>query len=135
MRRLTEPTQEDACPGVLGICCEEPPSSVNNGFWRGDPYPACPFPPAFTQAQDPNLGVWGRLFMCLLFQESLGLGQEWGASEHTLRFTWALLGPQWDSKEPQLNATDKVLLLLQRVCDNGSTQIGLAPRHSLYLRC
>lgn len=79
---------------------------MNNGFWRGDPYPACPFPPAFTQAQDPNLGVWGRLFMGLLFQESLGLGEEWGASEHTLRFTWALLRPQWDLS----------LMLLIRCC-------------------
>lgn len=54
----------------------------------------------------------------------------WGKSLEPQSATWALRGPQWDSEEPWLNAGDKVL---QSVCDNGSTQIGLAPRRSLYL--
>lgn len=48
---------------------------------------------------------------------------------------WVVWGPQWDSKEPWLNTGDKVLSLRQHVSDNGSMQIGLAPRRSLYLWC
>lgn len=57
----------------------------------------------------------------------------WGKSREPQSAAWALWGPQWDGEEPWLNAGDKVLSLRQRVRDNGSMQIGLAPRRSLYL--
>lgn len=67
-----------------------------------------------------------------------------GLCSHFSRSTW-VWGMSWKLKvHPQLcgvisgtarshEGSDKVLLLQQCACDNGSTQIVLAPRCSLYL--
>lgn len=113
---------------------EEPPKLWLT-VWRVDPCPARLFPPASMQAGDTrgaSLGTWGRLCSWAWSSRSTWV---WGKCREPQSVTWVLWEPQWDSKKPWLNTGDKVLSLQQHVGDNRSTQIGLVPHRSLYLRC